>query len=452
MKTFRLLFLILSYALAGCAHDSGKGIDNSGVAAVVNGVEITSREVDYFYRRAAAPGMSDKESANLKRRILADLVRTELLAGKGHEMRLDKSPDYSLALYASQKNVLAGLTENQLVEAGASEVSAGQAQNVVQNNPNLFAGRKLFVYDEVMIASGDVPLLESLDVMVQKGATLSQLLDVLKAKKILFKKTVKALPSEKIPPPVLTIFQSIKPDVPQVVNTKSKVSLLLVLHDAIPAPLEGESAIRAAKSMIMAQRKGQALSKAMGSLVDGAKITYYGDYAKPVNDKKAPDVLPVPDHSRVTKKLYKALTLGGILAGSFVLTILALTALMRTLYSKAWLPKLWPLWGAKKMERPYESARHRVPLSYRFYLFVMAILIAGALGVEVVVLWGMLPLWGLFAGVVGGALVGVLASRVYQYGFLSASSRKGYSLLVGILTAPILVSALVILRLSAFYH
>jgi len=433
-------------------HDSGEGVENGSIAAVVNGVEITNRQVEYLYRRAAVPGMNARDSLNLKRRILRDLVRIELLAGKAREMQLDKSPDYSMALYAAQKRVLAGFAEKRIIKEGASAVSAEEAEAVVLSNAHLFADRKLFVYDKVMISSGDVSLLESLDAMIQNGAALKQLLDELNVRKIPFKKTVKAQTSEKIPSPLLAVLQNLKPDLPQVVNTESKVSILLLLHDVIPVPLEGESATKAATVMIMTQHKARALSKTMGDLVDGAAITYYGEYAAQVDDNQQFEALPVPDHSRVTRKRYKDLAMGLVLSGSFLLAVLALTALMRTFYSKLWLPRLWPQSSRGKIGNSCAAPPNWVPWSYRFYLFVMAVLVLGALGMEVVAVWAKIPLWGLLGGVAGGVVVGVLLSRVYQLDFVRQCSRKAYSLLVGVLTVPILLAVLVMFRLSSFYR
>ena len=77
----RYLFylLILAFTVTGCSSRSGDSTADR-VAAVVNGVEITQFEVRTLYERTAASGVSKEVEREQKRNILANLVRSELLA------------------------------------------------------------------------------------------------------------------------------------------------------------------------------------------------------------------------------------------------------------------------------------------------------------------------------------------------------------------------------------
>lgn len=450
MKKLTHLFVVLLFIiLAACSHEPPKGSD-SGVAAVVNGVEITNRQIDYLYQRTAMPDMSEEQSANLKRRILADLVRIELLAGKASEMKLDKTPDYSMALYTAQKNVLAGFAESKLSK-NQSSITPDQAESVVVNNPQLFAERKLFVYDEVLFPGVDMPLLESLDKMASNGAPLNSLLDVLKAKKIPFSKTLIALSSEKIPPQVLSILNQIKPNTPQVVARKGeKISMIWMVRNAYPAPLEGETAKRAAMSMIASNQRNQALSKAMTELLDNAKITYYDEYAKTADGNKKVVSLPVPDTKKVTRKLYKSIYLGSGLTASFMLSVMMITAVMRTFYSMLWLPELWPGSTASADQAKHYDIRHTSTLPRRLYLFGVLSLSAVALIFELLFLWSKLAVLALLGWTAGGIIVGVIASRLLNAGIRRGWSRKTYTIIASLLAFLILVDAVIVIRMSNF--
>lgn len=448
MKKVTPLFAILMFIiLAGCSHEPPKGSD-SGVVAVVNGVEITRQQVEYLYQRSAVPGVSKEESANLKRRILADLVRIELLAGKASEMKLDKTPDYSMALYTAQKNVLAGLAESRLAK-NQSSITSEQAESVVQNTPQLFAGRKLFVYDEVLFPGVDMPLLESLDKMASNGATLNTLLDVLNAKKIPFRKTLIALSSERIPPSVLSILSQLKRDTPQLIARKGdKISMILVMRNAYPAPLEGEQARRAATAMLEANLKNQALSKAMSKLLDNAKITYYDEYAKTADGNKTLAPLPVPDTKTVTRKLYKSIYLGSGLAVSLILSVMMITAVMRTFYSMLWLPILWPDATTSANRAQHYDIRQTATLTRRLYLLGLMSLIGVALIFEILFLWNKLAVLALLGWTAGGIIAGVIASRLLNAGIIRARSRKTYMIIASFLAVLILVSVVMTIRLS----
>ena len=447
-KLTSLLFALLLGILAGCSQQSAKESD-SGVAAVVNGTEITKRQVEYLYQRSAMPNMSEAESANLKRRILADLVRLELLAGKGKEMKLDTSPDYNMALYTAQKNVLAGMAESKIT-GNQPTVSADQAQSMALNTPQLFANRKLFVYDEVLFPGVDMPLLESLDAMAMSGAPLTRLLDELKAKKIPFNKTLIALTSEKIPPQVLDMLGKLKQNTPQVIAGKGdKISMILVLRDAYPTPLEGESASRAATAMIASNQKNVAMVKAMSEVLNNAKITYYGEYLKKADGKSQLAALPEPDTQKKTRQLRHKIFLGAGLSASFILAVMMVTAIMRTLYSMAWLPPVW--FGASSRVEPsqYYDIRTTSTLARRLYLAVMVLLVASAIIFDITLLWNKIDALILFAGIAAGIIAGIIASRLLNFGIVQAWSRKTYVIIASLFCVLILASVVLTLRMSA---
>lgn len=448
MKKFTsLVFVLLFTILAGCSQKSGNE-PNGGVAAVVNGVEITKRQVEYLYQRSANPNMSPEESANLKRRILSDLIRLELLADKAKEMKLDNNPDYSMALYIAQKNVQAGLAEKKLA-GNQSPVSPDQAESVVQNAPQLFAGRKLYIFEEVIFPGVNMPLLESLDAMATNGAPLSRLLDELKAKKKPFNNSLKALTSEQLPAPVLTVLNKLKPNTPQVVRSGEQASVILVLHDAIPAPLDGVPARRAAAAMIEANQRNQSLSKAMREMLDNAKITYYDEYAKTANGDSKLSALPVPDTEKVTRNLYKKIIFGSGLSASFILAIMMLTAVMRTFYSMSWLPKLWPGSTSAAEQTSQYDIRHTTTLSRRLYLFALMLLVAAIIILELLLVWDKLAILVLLAHIGGGIIVGVFASRLLNAGIARGWSRKTYTIIASLLTFLILVSVVLTIKTSS---
>ncbi|NTW53789.1 MAG: peptidyl-prolyl cis-trans isomerase, EpsD family [Chlorobaculum sp.] len=447
-KLTSLLFALLLGILAGCSQQTSKESD-SGVAAVVNGVEITKRQIEYLYQRSAMPNMSDAESANLKRRILSDLVSLELLAGKGKEMKLDNSPDYSIALYAAQKNVLAGLAESKIM-GNQPPVTADQAESVVQNTPQLFAGRKLFVYDEVLFPGVDMPLLESLDKMAVNGAPLNTLLDELRAKKIPFNKTLIALTSEKIPPQVLSFLNQINPNVAQVIARKGdNISIILLLRAAYPTPLEGESARRAAMAMIASNQKNVAMAKAMNDELNSAKITYYDEYLKKADAKSKLVALPEPDTEKTKKAFRKNILLASGLSLSFILAVMMVTAVIRTLYSMAWLPRLW-FGSSSSIERTqHYDIRATSTLTRRIYLAVMVLLISAAMVFSIMLLWNKIDALVLFASIAIGIIAGIIASRLLNFGILQAWSRKTYLIIATLLGVLVLVSVVITLRMSA---
>ncbi|NTU53215.1 MAG: peptidyl-prolyl cis-trans isomerase, EpsD family [Chlorobiaceae bacterium] len=446
MKKHLFLFVLFLYALAGCSNDSVKS-KNEKVAATVNGVEITERQVDYLCNRYAVQGMKKKDSTNLKLRVLSELVRMELFAGKAREMKLDQTPDYALSQYMAQKGVLASMAERKL--SVKPQVSPENVAAVVQNNPLIFSKRKLFVFDEVIMPGNNLVLLESLDVMAEKGAALNQLLDELNSKKIPYRNTVRTLTSENIPTPVLTILNNLKPGFPQTVSFKDKLSMILVLHEAIPQPLEGAQAQRVASGMIMNKYNRDALSKTMNDLVDHSKIIYSDNYLKSLKNSKSGSPLPVPNASRVTKQYYKNTLTGSVLCITFILSFLALTSSMRAVSdNKRWLPNL----KRKENQAPVDNTAkayyipYKAPDSHRIYLIIIALTIISCIAFEIVVLQNILPIWVMLSCIGLGIITGYPLTRLYRLTNEAATSRTKYLVITVILTAAIII-ATQILRL-----
>ncbi|NTU53372.1 MAG: peptidyl-prolyl cis-trans isomerase, EpsD family [Chlorobiaceae bacterium] len=445
MKKFRFLFIALFIALVACTQETGKSSDGR-VAAMVNGVEITKRQVDYIYKRSATTGMSEAESANLKRRILSDLVRVELFAGKAKEMQLDQGPDYAMALYASQKTMLAGFAEKKL--AGNPSISPQEAEVIVKNNPQIFSGRKIFFYDEIVIPGVDQQLLESLSAKVKNGSSLSQLLDELKTRKLPFNQAMKSLTSENIPPVILSILNRLQPGRPQLINAGNKVTIILCIRYADFVPLLGEQARNSAISLIAQQQRTAALSKSMNDLLNSAKITYYDEYSVKVTGNQQQSALPVPDVKKTQNKLGKTILAGVGLFLQLILSVMALTALMRSFYSKLWLPRLWPDYEVSDETRGSFHTRYQASLLTRFYLAGMTVLIIGTLGVEMRFLLGKTPIWMIPASMLAGAGAGIFLSRLYSLEVFRKWPRKNYLIALAVLTMPILAVALFILRLG----
>lgn len=457
-----LFFLITwLFTLAGCVQNPASN-DDQRVAAVVNGVEITNRQVNYYYSKNSRPGSSEKETAVIKRRILADLIRLELISEKAREMKLDQSPDYTLDLYMAQKKVLAGLAQKNISEKIA-KATPQDADMVVNNNPMMFAGRHAFVYDEILISGFNMALLDSLDAMIEKGATKNQILNELKSKNIPFRETLRMQYSEQVPKPILSIVSGLKPGTPQVVNIANKISIVLVLHEAIPTPLTGETARKIAARMINQSRAKAAVAETMNSLVDKSKITYSKEYLKKIdNNDKQSDILK-PNAERVTRKTNKKAFIGGLYAITFVLAMLALTAGMRALTEERfWMPQLWKKTVPETEENKTEDEKksealkkayhipYRAPESHIIIAVILGIAILSSLIIASMHLWNNLEIWITFICIASGLLIGYFASHRLTQQIARKWSRVTYLIMIFALTMGIVIITYAIKLFSTF--
>ncbi len=447
MKALRILYFGCIFVLLfGCSSQSSKESSGS-IAAVVNGVEITQAEIEYFAKNSIPPGTDKAVAFQQKKAVLANLVKAELLAQKAHDMGLDKDPDFTIALYEARRQVLAGMAESRLVKK-ATPVTPEIAKNVVENNPRLFADRKLLVYDEILIQGVDVPFLKSLLAMADNGATAEQLIEVLKSNNKVFQKTIKSQTSDQIQPVFLEILLKSKPEKPLVARIEDKISMIMVLHEVRPVPLLGEPAVQAAMALLNAQQKNALFSKSMNDIINTSKITYFGEYNKQSTGKREITSLPSPDKQRAGQMMYKSVALGAILSVSVIFALLALTASMRILRGKLWLPRLWPSSSiAEAPQSPYDW-KYEAYYAEKVYIGFIALVIVTLLAIETYLIIQNFSILVIISGLLSGVLFGIAVSQVFRLKSLQALSHKLYIVLVGILTLPIIIGLVIIITRS----
>jgi EpsD family peptidyl-prolyl cis-trans isomerase len=442
MTKIRSVIVLLFIILAGCSSHAGKQA-STNMAAEVNGVEITQGEVDFILKKSAPKDISAEDAKNLKRRILSDLVRTELLAQKARDLRLDKTSDFEMTRYLTMRQSLAGMAEAMFL-AKVNRITPEEVKSVVENNPKYFRDRKQYVYDEVAFPGVNVELLNTLDQMVKNGASLEQLLDKLKTEKIEFRRTKQELTSERIQPALLSIFEKIKTNVPQVIRVENRFSIILMLDSVSPAPLQGDNALRAAANAMESRRRMEVMSKRMGELVNGATIKYFGEYATKDNGKQA--MLPVPDQKKAAKQNSQKIILGSIISLSFISAMMMLASSMRILRGDLWLPTLLPSSKKQDQDSTLYDQQYQAYAIHKLYIVFMSFVVVIGLLYEVYILRYSLPIWGLLSAAVSGLAIGFFMTRLFAVNAVRNLSQGVYLFFVVLFTVPILASIMFIHR------
>lgn len=444
------VFLLVALLFAGCSGHSGSE-NGDRIAAEVNGVEITRREVEFIYQRSAVPGADEAAARNQRRSILAGLVRAELLAQQGAKMNLDKSPEYLLALHDAQRRVLAGLAQDKIASLPSGQVSPEVVAQVIAGNPDVFSARKLFVFDEVFIPVVDVPLLNSLDASAEKGASLGELLDAVKAKGVRFQRSTKTMTSDQLQPAILKVLIGSKPKVPVVIRVEDRFSMILMVHSVTPVPVEGNSATVAATRMIEAQQRNEALSKKLSDVLDGSKIRYFGEYkADSAGSKSGVAPLPNANLDRAAGRMTHRFRLAVSLGISFMGGMLLLFMVKSILAGEAWSPRLWfaENKGAQAVNFDYDI--FEASTGVKLMLFIVSLLGVAAMAVQIYLVWPEMPFWMMGVAAVAGSLAGFGSSRAFVLPALEPWVLRLRWLLVAVFVLIIAV-ALLVTRRIIFY-
>ncbi|WP_165498844.1 EpsD family peptidyl-prolyl cis-trans isomerase [Chlorobium sp. N1] len=413
MRWFPGLLLFLA-VLGGCSSPATPA-SSSRVAASVNGVEITAREVDFLYERGADPGASEADRLNRRRMILGGLVRSELLAQKARASKLDRTPEYILSMHTAERGVLASMAERRLQD-GVESVSPEEARRVVTANPSSFAERKLLVYDEVLLPDVDLPFLDSLNAMAGRGASFEALMRRVSSRKKAYRRTKRALASEQVQPAILKVLLAQKPERPLVARVEDRFAMILVLHSVTSAPITGETAVRAASGSLGSARRKAAVSRGVAEALDGAKIDYFGEFAPDARRDSLLAALPEPSEARIGFRRHRLLKAGLALSGVFGVGVLLLVSLLGIGRGAPWSPfpgahsgKGAGMRAIEKylVERPVLSPLQRV------LLFAVSVSGLALLGFQLLLVWGSASPLELFGSAAGGSLAGFLAGLLY---------------------------------------
>ena len=423
MKSF-FYFLLLAFTIVGCSQEPEKK-DPSRIAAVVNGVEITQREVTMLYERTATPGVNEEVRRNQERAILAGLVRGELLAQKAVAEKMDRSPEFVLTLHEARRQVLAGMAEKSML-ASVKPLSDDALQSVIKQNPLIFGERKLLVYEQVLMPVVDVPFLQSLNVAAGNGASLPQLVDSIKAKKLQFQQVTQTQSTDQMQPAIARILSNSKPNVPILMRVEDKFAMVLMLRSAVLIPLVGDAALQTARNITNSQLRNAEFGKKMKDVVDASQIKYFGAYAPGVAIKKGAGQLvqlPTVDTKRIVERDSQNIELAIVLGAAYTFSVLLLTFWMRLFLGKFWQPlmshkskkvKSVEVGGPNEVHHVDEilNSVYKPPFYIHVFLFFVASGAVFILAYQMMFVWSKIPEWVVALSVLSGLLLGVLFSYI----------------------------------------
>ncbi len=439
-------------ALAACSPKPGQG-GNGQVAAVVNGVEITLREIDLQQQRVVLPNASAATLATQRRAILGELVSTELMAQQAVSDKLDKSPDYLLDAHLAQRQALARQVEQRAVR-DLAPVLPGQASDVVDRSPRRFANRRMLMIEELSLVRPGTALLETLDSAAGGGASMDRLEQIVKEARVGYRRMVNASATDQLSDKLADALLAARPGQPLVVSVSPERAAVLVVLSIKAAPIVGDAATQSVMAELNQQQRQQAVQAKVKAVVAAAKIDYLGEFAPGAVPAPAPDTplaLPMGRPSPESRVVYRQIAVALSAALSCAMAVLLLVATLRFWRGSLWLPVLW-----RGKNPPPESAAGKSasgglapegPLKApgRIVKGLVALPVAGAVAAWAVLLMVgalLLPVWATAGFALIGLACGLLASYRYADSRLRESTRD-------LRWQPVLLLAVLLMGLSA---
>lgn len=273
----KLMIVTSVLALTACGKLGGAAEPTGQVVATIDGKEITATELKAEMQRGA-PNQDVALDALLTRRILANEARKQ---------GLDKTPEGAMTVAASEEAALAGLLRDTLAKT-APKASPDEAREFVATNPALFANRRVYTLDQLIVPQVTPALIEA----IKPLDTLEQVEGLLRQRNVQFNKTVGTVDPLQLGPDVAKQMAAL-PAGAVFMTPEGGVLRINRARSSDPAPITGAEAEKLAGDLLARQRGGALVSNQMREIVEKArKDVKFNPQYKPKEPAKAPAAAP----------------------------------------------------------------------------------------------------------------------------------------------------------------
>lgn len=252
----RFAIALSALALAGCGSDEPPA---GQVVANVDGVEITQTELNAELGGRRAPTAEGQKQLQLA--VLNQMIARVLLANAAKAQGLDKTPEAAVAKQRAEQLALIELLQKKL-GAASPQVSTEEVSQFVADNSELFANRRIYVVDQIIVPSPPAPLLKGLEAvqtwddakaeLAKYNLPANSAVGVVDALTVApqFAKQVAALPAN-------AVF---------IVPAQGAIRINHIRESQL-SPVSGDDANRLAKEMLVQRRTGQQVQDAIGKIL-----------------------------------------------------------------------------------------------------------------------------------------------------------------------------------------
>ena len=269
----RFLLVAAPLALAACGDKASA--PTGQVAANVNGEEITTTDISTELNGATAP--TPEGQKNLQRMALENIINRTILAQAAEAEGLAKGPEFAVIERKAKQAALVELLQRNLSKT-IPQPSAEEIDNFIAANPSMFANRKIFVVDQIVVTQANQEVMKAL----QPVKTMADAQAVLAKFNIKGNNAVGVIDSVTIPPQAAQQIGALPPDEVFIIPAQGALRINHV-RSSQTDPITGEQARNIAKELLTRQRGQTAMQTSLGDRIKAgrAKVKYNDAFAPP---------------------------------------------------------------------------------------------------------------------------------------------------------------------------
>jgi len=280
-----MLFATMLAALSGCGADKAAA---TKWAAKVNGAEISVDQLNGVL--ATVQGITPASADQVRRDVLEKLIEQQLAVEQAREKKLDQSPDVLRAIDVARREILARALREHVV-AALPKASAQDAKTYYAAHPQLFAQRRVYNLQEIIMPAQGAPVDKLRDMADVKS--LDDIANWLKQQNIRFSGSANTRAAEQLPLNMLPRLHELKDGQSAIFTSAQTVSLVRLVASQL-APINEATALPQILKFLDNQSAATAMTANMKHLKDKAKIEIVAaSAATPEAPATAPATTPV---------------------------------------------------------------------------------------------------------------------------------------------------------------
>ena len=278
--------------LAGCggkAEDSGEMLEKGQVVATVGGKDVTVYELNAELQGKQLP-TDPKQRKLAEQAALQQLVSRKILADIALEKKLDKSPNYLLQERRARDALLVQMLQQQITSQ-VPRPTREDAGRFIEQNPTLFAQRKIFTIDQIAFAPpADAETMKRLGPL----KTLTEVEQQLSTDGVKYQRQPATLDVLSVPPTLLKQILALPPGEVFIVPSRGGVLTANVITASRVEPFGGDQATNYALNLILQQRVADAAKRELDAKIETARkaVKYQEGYAPPATAAKPAAAAP----------------------------------------------------------------------------------------------------------------------------------------------------------------
>lgn len=267
------VILVALALLAACGQEDRKK-PTTQVAARVNSEEITVHQINSALARS--PNIAPEAAAEAKRQVLDRLIDQQLAVQQAVHKKLDRTPRVQQMLESARSEILARAYLEQVV-ARQPKPADDEVKRYYAEHPELFAQRRVFQMEEIVVAAGTVSAADLRD-RAAKSRSLKEVADWLQSRGVSFVPNRGVRAAEQVPLELLPTLQKARDGETLVVEGKDNLHLIRVVASK-SEPVEEATAAPRIGQFLANRRASEAIAEELKQLKAGAQIEYAGEFA-----------------------------------------------------------------------------------------------------------------------------------------------------------------------------